>query len=204
MIFHFRNMDNSEEKIDETVNIEGAIPQELTLSLQNNNQLEENSLPANYIADSLKVVTQSSDSENQSSTERNEVNSQNENVASETNSAVSTENSMPPLPPLPNNDKGPQPSVPYSADYNMQNYSNYNYMYNYNNYYGYPYPQYQWDYNSQQYYQPYQNYYNYNYNANQAQASSKPPPPPPDAVQLPVEEKPPSKTNVPTVDDSNR
>lgn len=92
-----------------------------------------------------------------------------------------------------------------SADYNVQNYANYNnYMYNYNGYYGYPYPQYQWDYNNQQYYQPYQNYYNLNSNSKQSQSSKQPPPPPKnDVVQLPVEEKPNNKINNATTDDSN-
>lgn len=206
MIFLFRNMDNPEENTHKTANIECENSQELSLSLENNNQFEENAFLTNNIADPLKVVTQSSNSENIISSKTSDINSQNENIASKTNSTVPTDNSMSPqpLPPLPKDDKGAQPTVPNTADYNMQNYSNYNYMYNYNNYYGYPYPQYQWDYNSQQYYQPYQNYYNYNYNANQAQTSSKPPPPPPDAVQLPVEEKPTGKTNVSTADDSNR
>ncbi|VVC36636.1 Hypothetical protein CINCED_3A022541 [Cinara cedri] len=182
------------------------VPQQL-LSLENHCQLAENPLPTNSpndTIDSQNISDQNSNSGNPTSVETTDVISQDVNDATETSSAVSTDNSMPPLPPPSKDNKG-QPTGQYSADYNMQNYANYNYMYNYNNYYGYPYPQYQWDYNSQQYYQPYQNYYNYNYNANQAQtASSKPPPPPPDAVQLPVEEKPTNKTNLSAVDDSNR
>lgn len=195
------------EIVDKIANIECETLQQSnkSLPLENNSQLAENVLQTHDHTDPLKTIDQTSNSENQSSVEVTDVSSINGNVASETNSVVSPDNSMPPLPPLPNDDKGQPLQTPaaYSADYNMQNYANYNYMYNYNNYYGYPYPQYQWDYTSQQYYQPYQNYYNYNYNANQAQ-TSKPPPPPPDAVQLPVEEKPANKTNTTTVDDSNR
>lgn len=183
-------MDNSEE----TSIVECKLPQQQPIPLENNTLLA-NSENIN----SSENEDPNCNSENQTSVEITDVNSQSANIIPETNSTVSTDNSMPPLP---KDDKGQLP-VSYSADYNAQNYANYNYMYNYNNYYGYPYPQYQWDYNSQQYYQPYQNYYNYNYNANQVQ-TPKPPPPPPDAVQLPVEEKPANKANVTTVDDSNR
>lgn len=182
--------------------------QQQLLPLDKNYQISENTLPADPLEntiDTANIADQNSNSGNLISVKTTDVVSQDVVVETETSSATSADNSMPPLPPPSKDDKGQQPPGQYSADYNMQNYANYNYMYNYNNYYGYPYPQYQWDYNSQQYYQPYQNYYNYNYNANQSQtASSKPPPPPPDAVQLPVEEKPTNKTNVSTVDDSNR
>lgn len=175
--------------------------------IENNCQPVEKVLLKNDNAEPSNIVDQISNSENQIPIDSTDVSSQNANVTTEPGTIVPTNNSMPPLPPLPKNDNGqlPQPpAAPNPADYNMQNYANYNnYMYNYNNYYGYPYPQYQWDYNSQQYYQPYQNYYNYNFNqANQTQ-TSKPPPPPPDSVQLPVEEKPANKTNT-AVDDSNR
>lgn len=193
-------MDNPETSI--SAGVEKEIPQQ-SVTLENNPQFAvDNVLPVNNDIDPLKIVDQSS-AENQISLEVPKVDSQNEKIVSETDSTVSTNDIVPPLPPLPKDDKEtpPQTSAMYSADYNsQQNYANYNYMYNYNNYYGYPYPQYQWDYSSQQYYQPYQNYYNYNYNANQTQ-TSKPPPPPSDAVQLPVEEKPANKT---VVDDSNR
>ncbi|XP_025192998.1 protein PF14_0175-like isoform X2 [Melanaphis sacchari] len=182
-------------------------PQQQLLPIENNCLPVENALLNNDCTDPSKIVGEISNSESQVLKESIDENSQNTNVTTEPSSVVSTDNSMPPLPPLPKNDNGqlPQPpAAPLPADYNMQNYANYNnYMYNYNNYYGYPYPQYQWDYNSQQYYQPYQNYYNYNFNqANQTQ-TSKPPPPPPNSVQLPVEEKPANKTNI-TVDESNR
>lgn len=193
------------ENFETIVNNECELPQQQTLPSENNSQLAENALQTNDNTDALQIIDNTSNSEHQTPVETTNVSSTDTNVASETNSVVSSDNSMPPLPPLPTDDKGQlsQPPAAYSADYNMQNYANYNYMYNYNNYYGYPYPQYQWDYNSQQYYQPYQNYYNYNYNANQTQ-TSKPPPPPPDSVQLPVEEKPANKSNITTVDDSNR
>lgn len=193
------------ENIEANTNIECETPQQQSLPPENDSQLAENALQTNDNIDTLKITDDASNSENQTSVETTDVSSTNTNVTTETNSVVPSDNSMPPLPPLPNDDKGQLPQTPaaYTADYNMQNYANYNYMYNYNNYYGYPYPQYQWDYNSQQYYQPYQNYYNYNYNSNQTQ-TSKPPPPPPDAVQLPVEEKPANKSNTTTVDDSNR
>lgn len=190
---------------EETTNVDYELPHPQSPRLENNYQLANNSILANDNTNSSKNEDPNSNSENQTLMEVTDVNFENVNVASETNSAVSTDNSILSLPPLPKDDKElsqPTPAA-YSADYNAQNYANYNYMYNYNNYYGYPYPQYQWDYNSQQYYQPYQNYYNYNYNANQVQ-TPKPPPPPPDAVQLPVEEKPVNKTNTTTVDDSNR
>jgi len=197
-------MDDSEA----TENVMCETFQEQLLPIENNCQPVENVLLNNDFAEPSKIIVdQICNSENQIPVESTDVNTQNANVTAELNSIVPTDNSMPPLPPLSKNDNGqmPQPpSAPIPADYNIQNYANYNnYMYNYNNYYGYPYPQYQWDYNSQQYYQPYQNYYNYNFNqANQTQ-TSKPPPPPPDAVQLPVEEKPANKTNT-VVDDSNR
>lgn len=195
------------ENFEATENVMCETPQQQLLPIENNCQPVENVLLNNDDAEPSKIVDQITNSENQISVESTDASSQNANIAVELSSIVPTDNSMPPLPPLPKNDNGqmPQPpAAPISADYNMQNYANYNnYMYNYNNYYGYPYPQYQWDYNSQQYYQPYQNYYNYNFNqANQTQ-TSKPPPPPPDAVQLPVEEKPANKTNA-VVDDSNR
>lgn len=191
-------MDDSEL----TTKDEGEVSQQPLLPFESHSQLEENSLLVN---DSTNVK-QTISTENQTSLEKIVVSSQDTNVVVGTNSDTSTDPPVPPLPPLPKDGKEqlPQPASSYPADYNMQNYTNYNYAYNYNNYYGYPYPQYQWDYNSQQYYQPYQNYYNFNYNANQAQSSNKPPPPPPDAVQLPVEEKPSNKTSATTVDDSNR
>jgi len=196
-------MDNPEA----TENVMCNTSQQSILPIENNCQSVENVLLNNDYTEPSKIVDQNSNSENQIPVESTDVSFQNANVTTELSSIVPTDNSMPPLPPLPKNDNGQlsQPPVGSApADYNMQNYANYNnYMYNYNNYYGYPYPQYQWDYNSQQYYQPYQNYYNYNFNqANQTQ-TSKPPPPPPDAVQLPVEEKPANKTNT-AVDDSNR
>lgn len=187
-------MDNSEE----TTSTDCEMPQQ-SLPLENHLPL------TNDITDPLKDMDQNRNSENQTSIKTTDNSSQNVTVAPETSSAaLKSDNSMPPLPPLPKDDKElSTPPVPYSADYNMQNYANYNYMYNYNNYYGYPYPQYQWDYNSQQYYQPYQNYYNYNYNTSPTQ-TSKPPAPSFDAVQLPVEEKPANKTNATIVEDSNR
>jgi len=188
-------MDNSEEP----TGIDCEMPQQQSLPLENNSPL------ANDITDSLKDADQNINSENQKSGETIDSSSQNVIVAPEADLTIpSADNSVPPLPPLPKDNKElPQPPAPYSADYNMQNYANYNYMYNYNNYYGYPYPQYQWDYNSQQYYQPYQNYYNYNYNATQTQ-TAKASSPPSDTIQLPVEEKPANKTSATTVDDSNR
>jgi len=196
-------MDNPEA----SENVMCDTPQQLLLPIENDCQSNENVLLNNDCTEPSKIVDQISNSENQIPVESTDVSFLNANVTTELSSVVPTDNSMPPLPPLPKNDneqlqQPPSGSAP--ADYNMQNYANYNsYMYNYNNYYGYPYPQYQWDYNSQQYYQPYQNYYNYNFNqANQTQ-TSKPPPPPPDAVQLPVEEKPANKTKT-AVDDSNR
>lgn len=194
LYFPFRNMESSQGTVAEC-----DVPEMSQKLLPIEDKFAESPLPANSPNDSMdspNTVDQSSSSEN--------VVSQDAIAVTETGSPVSSDNSMPPLPPVPKDNIEQEP--PAHADYNMQNYSNYNYMYsNYNNYYGYPYPQYQWDYNSQQYFQPYQNYYNYNYNANQAQtASSKPPPPPSNAVQLPVEEKPNNKMNVSTVDDSNR
>lgn len=190
-------MDNSEE----ITSIDYEMPQQ-----QQSLPIDNNSSLANDITDSLKSADQNSNSENQTPVETTDDSSQNVTVAPETSSVVApTDNSVPPLPPLPKDDKElTQSPAAYSADYNMQNYANYNYnMYNYNNFYGYPYPQYQWDYNSQQYYQPYQNYYNYNYNSSQT-GTSKPPLPPSEAVQLPVEEKPSNKANATTVDESNR
>lgn len=193
-------MDNPET----AKNVEYETSQEQSLVLANDRQSADSSFVSNDDTLNPFESIDQNNSENQISAEKTDVNSENA-VVPET-SSVSTDNSMSSLPPLPNDNKGSQPSTPYSADYNAQNYANYNYMYgNYSNFYGYPYPQYQWDYSSQQYYQPYQNYYNFNFNANQTQTSaSKPPPPPPDSVQLPVEEKPANKINNNTTDDSNR
>ncbi|XP_026807672.1 uncharacterized protein LOC113550172 isoform X1 [Rhopalosiphum maidis] len=195
-------MDNSEA----TENSMCETSQQQLLPIENNCQPVGDELLNNDCIEPLKIVDQINNSENQMLVESTDVSNPSTNVTTELSSVVPADNSMPPLPPLPKNDNGQLTQPPAApADYNMQNYANYNsYMYNYNNYYGYPYPQYQWDYNSQQYYQPYQNYYNYNFNqANQTQTSSKLPPPPPDSVQLPVEEKPANK-NINTVDDSNR
>jgi len=109
-------------------NIDSELPQQESLVLENSHKLTDNSLISND--NSADTLEQNSNSENQTSIEKSDVITQNENDAHENNSVVPVDN---PVPPLPKDDKEPQASAPYSADYNTQNYANYNYMYgNYN------------------------------------------------------------------------